>query len=110
VTNSVLSKRNFVICLLICAGVLAVVGLKKARRLQTTSPRYHCITVLKQISGAKATWALDKKKRNEDVPSWSDLLGKDRYISEMPVCPQSGSYTIGAIAEHPRCSVPGHTL
>lgn len=95
-----------VVCALVAVGVAWVV------RARSQSAYASCITMLKRIAGAKAAWALEMKKENNDAPTWADLLGRDRYISEMPVCPQGGTYSLGRVAEQPRCSYPGlgHSL
>ncbi len=74
------------------------------------SPRSLCVAHLKQIEGAKATWALEHRKQPTDVPTDSDLFGTNRYIFVKPKCPAGGNYTLGAVSENPRCSIPSHTL
>jgi len=69
-----------------------------------------CITALMQLQGAKAAWALEHEKASEDLPSWSDLIGPERYLEPMPRCPAGGTYTLGVMRELPRCSIPGHVL
>lgn len=53
-------------------------------------------------------WALDNHKTTNDIPTWSDLIGKDGYIREMPTCPEGGTYTIGRVGGRPKCSNPEH--
>jgi hypothetical protein len=69
-----------------------------------------CIANLKQIVGAKATWALEQKKSNSDIPTTNELYGVTNYIRDMPVCPRGGTYTLGRVDQKVRCSIPGHTL
>src|SRR5688572_27037651 len=45
------------------------------------SPRNACINNLKQLEGAKATWALEQRRQTNDVPAWSDIIGQTKYIS-----------------------------
>ncbi len=68
-----------------------------------------CINNLKQIDLAKRMWATDNNKQNTDIPTESDL---QRYLPNHSIftCPQGGTYTIGAVGEKPRCSIPGHQL
>jgi hypothetical protein len=66
-----------------------------------------CIANLKQMDGAKATWALENKKTNSDIPTTNELYGVMNYA---PVCPRGGIYTLGRVDERVRCSIPGHTL
>jgi hypothetical protein len=72
--------------------------------------RHVCIAYLKTIDGAKSTWALENHKQTNDIPADSDLFGITLYIREKPSCPQGGTYTISAVNQRPRCTVPGHTL
>jgi hypothetical protein len=73
------------------------------------SPRSACIANLKQIHGAKDQWALEHKRLPTDTPADTDLFGRDRYIFVKPVCREGGTYTLGAVAEKPACSIAGHT-
>jgi hypothetical protein len=72
--------------------------------------RNGCRANLKQIDGAKATWALEHHITNENalVPVTA-LYGATNYIHEELKCPGGGVYTIGLNGESPRCSLPGHT-
>jgi hypothetical protein len=70
--------------------------------------RSACIANLKLIDGAKATWALEHHKQPGDEPAEADIFGPDQYIRVKPECPQGGTYTVGAIGENPRCTVPEH--
>ena len=75
--------------------------------------RSACIANLKQISGAKATWALEAKKVNADSPADTDLFGSTAYIRSKPGCPANGAYTVDIVANNPACSLSGtegHTL
>jgi len=93
-------------------GMLAAIAIPNFVRARTTSQQNACISNLRIIDGAKGQWALENHKQNTDVPTVRDLTP---YIGrgpngQFPVCPQGGTYTIGAINEQPRCSVPGHAL
>jgi hypothetical protein len=69
-----------------------------------------CLANLKQMNGAKATWAMEGKHTSSETPTDSDLFGDTLYIRCKPVCPQGGKYSLGSISENVRCGVPGHTL
>jgi hypothetical protein len=80
-------------------------------KVNTAASKNSCFANLKQIEGAKATWALENGKTNlNEIPGDSDLFGTSLYIREKPSCPHSGMYTIGNIGEHVRCSIPMHSL
>src|SRR5262245_54997598 len=75
------------------------------------TPKEACVANLKQIDGAKSTWALEHHITNEDVtPVEGDLFGATSYIRELPTCPSGGTYRIGAVREKPQCTVAGHTF
>jgi hypothetical protein len=93
-----------------CDGLLVKLGLFPAPRCGKGQIRYTCIANLKQIHGAKATWALENKKSNTDIPTATDLYGDDAYVRDEPKCPQGGNYVIGSVQQKPLCSIPGHTI
>jgi competence protein ComGC len=87
--------------------IWAVPTLKHARDISAENT---CIGHLQMIQAAKEHWAVDHHKVAKDVPTWADLVGKDRYLPEMLVCPDGGTYTIGSIDQNPKCTIPGHVL
>ena len=60
---------------------------------------------LKQMDGAKASWALEQKKSNSDTPADTDLFGATVYIRDKPLCPGGGSYTLGQVQDRVTCSL-----
>ena len=93
-------------------GILAATIIPNFVKARCTSCPSACVANLKQIEGAKATWALEANKTPTDTPTDSDLFGPTAYIREKPACPAGGTYVVGTVGEKPRCSVgrPGHTL
>jgi hypothetical protein len=91
------------------AAALAVPYYMPAR---VEAARSSCIANLKQMAGAKATWALEFKKAPTDRPADRDLFGEDKYLRQKPTCPAGGHYRLGAVDEKPACSIGGieHTL
>jgi hypothetical protein len=81
------------------------------RRCSLTT-EHVCISNLKQLEGAKTTWAVEYKygKHTNDVPTWSEIIGEGNYIATKPECPEGGIYILGAAGEPPRCTVAGHVL
>jgi hypothetical protein len=65
-----------------------------------------CIANLRMIDGAKVALATDQKLTNGTVVTKDQLL---RYLREWPACPEGGQYSIGNIAESPKCSYPAHS-
>ena len=94
-------------------ALLAAIAIPNFIKARSASQRAACIANLKQINGAKATWALEQKKANTDSPANTDLFGSTSYIRVMPACPANGTYTIETVQNQSGCSLAateGHTL
>jgi prepilin-type N-terminal cleavage/methylation domain-containing protein len=91
-------------------GLLAAIAIPNFVKARQASQKAACVANLKAIDGAKATWALEMKKTNTDVPTEGDLFGADKYIRDKPGCPANGTYNLGAVADKPTCSIPGHEI
>ena len=93
-------------------GLLAAIAIPNFVKARTASQRNACIANLKQIDGAKATWALELKKHSSDTPGDGDLFGAALYIREKPDCPANGTYTLAQVDQKPTCSLSseGHSL
>jgi hypothetical protein len=79
---------------------------------RTTSSPNSCINNLRQIDSAKQQWALERNATSNAVPTWDDIrpyLGRLQQ-NEVLKCPHGGTYTIGRVADLPRCSFPHHSL
>jgi len=93
-------------------ALLAAIAIPNFVKARTASQKSACIANLKQIEGAKATWALEAHKTAADSPNDSELFGTSLYISAKPGCPASGTYTVANVDTKPSCtmSTEGHTL
>jgi len=91
-------------------GLLAAIAIPNFVKARAASQKAACVANLKQIEGAKATWALEQKKVNTDTPTDGDLFGATLYISAKPSCPASGTYALGAVSAVPTCTISDHTL
>ncbi|MDB6112528.1 MAG: hypothetical protein JWR69_4278 [Pedosphaera sp.] len=72
----------------------------------------YCINNLRQIDGAKQTWALETKAPSNAIPTWENVkpyLGHGKE-GVLPKCPQGGVYTLGSVTNTPTCSIKGHVL
>jgi len=99
-----------VVAIIALLAAIAIPNFVKARQ---SSQRTACIANLKQIEGAKATWAMEMKKSNSDTPVNSDLFGAALYLRDVPSCPGNGTYTLQQVDTKPSCSLAGtegHTL
>ena len=95
-------------------GLLAAIAIPNFIKARELSQKNACIANLKQIDGAKATWALEQKKTNTDVPVDTDIFGPNNYVRDQPVCPANpNNYTLNAVQTKPDCPTGtslGHTL
>jgi len=66
-----------------------------------------CCGNLQMLASAKQQWRYLEHKTTNDVPVMTDLTN---YMSEIPVCPSGGIYTLGPVWKNPTCSIKGHEL
>jgi prepilin-type N-terminal cleavage/methylation domain-containing protein len=50
-----------------------------------------CISNLRLMAAAKAVWAQEQNKGNDDVPAETDLFGATNYVKVKPNCPGGGT-------------------
>jgi len=94
-------------------GLLAAIAIPNFVKARTLSQKNACVANLKQMDGAKATWAMELKKNNADTPGDAELFGATLYIKDKPECPGGGTYSILAVDAKVTCSLPaaaGHSL
>ena len=94
-------------------GLLASIAIPNFIKARTASQKSACIANMKQIDGAKQTWALETKKVGTDTPNTTDLYGSDKYIRDEPSCPGGGAYSPNPVDQKPTCSLgatAGHTI
>ncbi len=96
-------------CFLATTILLIIGAIALPNFVSATSATCHssCVRNLKQIQGAKATWAIEFKKAYTEVPKAADLFGETNYIRIEPTCPAGGTYTWGAVQDNPTCSIGG---
>jgi prepilin-type N-terminal cleavage/methylation domain-containing protein len=96
-------------------GLLAAIAIPNFVKARASSQRNACIANMKQIEGAKATWALEQKKNNTDTPPATELFGSTNYIRVAPVCPSgTGPYVMSQVDTPQVCpnagTLPDHKL
>ncbi|MBI3848774.1 MAG: hypothetical protein HY298_00575 [Verrucomicrobia bacterium] len=74
------------------------------------NPVTSCVNNLRQLDGAMQQWGLEHKKTPGDTPRWTELVGTNLYVREMPVCPEGGSYNLGSFGGKPTCTIINHVL
>lgn len=91
-----------------CLLLLAFCGCHKtaAENPAASDAAIACANSLRHITQAKAAWAQKTGASSNNTPTWDDL---NRYLPRgQPVCPVGGTYTIGTMAELPKCSIARH--
>jgi prepilin-type N-terminal cleavage/methylation domain-containing protein len=110
------SKKNagftlieIMIVVLIIAILLAI-AIPNFLRARETSRAKSCQGNMRQIETAKEQWAMDTRAKSSDTPT--DAMLVPDYIREgaagagkLPLCPSSGTYTIGDMTVRPKCSI-----
>lgn len=96
-----------ILIVILIIGILLSVALPGFMRAREGANARNCVSNLKQILSAKERWAMDNNRGAADEPALSDLAGPGKYIKATPVCPENGTYTVGALGTPPTCSVGG---
>jgi hypothetical protein len=102
------TKVKILIVGILMVLVLLWMILPNFMRARTMADMNTCLNHLQQIDGAKQLWAKEHNKNANDIPTWNDL--KPYLGLPFPVCPDGGIYTLGRVADAPKCSIPGHYL
>ena len=91
-------------------GLLAAIAIPNFIKAREASQKNACIANLRQIDGAKNTYALENKKVNTDPVVDADLFDVSLYIREKPLCPAGGTYTLNVVSVKPTCNIALHTI
>lgn len=86
-------------------GLLMAIAMPAFQNARESTKAKGCQSNLKQILSAKERWAMDSNKNPLDVPTDADLT--PYYTRNKPICPSSGTYTLGKLSDVPECSVGG---
>jgi prepilin-type N-terminal cleavage/methylation domain-containing protein len=88
-------------------GLLAAIAVPNFVNARMTAQATGCINNLRQVDGAKQTWALEKGQGQDATPTADDLKPyiKPDSKGNIPGCPASGTYTYGSVGVLPTCSL-----
>jgi prepilin-type N-terminal cleavage/methylation domain-containing protein len=94
-------------------GLLAAIAIPNFVKARKTAQTNTCINNLRQIDGAKQSWAIEKGKTSTDAPVATDLqpyLGRgDAGTLGSVFCPLSGAgnlsgYSVNSVGVAPTCN------
>ena len=91
-------------------GLLAAIAIPNFVKARTISQKNICIENLRQMFGAKASWALEERHNVGETPTDAELFGATRYIRSKPECPAGGLYEVMPVDTKPICPIAGHVL
>lgn len=102
-------KRLITILASLSFAILAVVFIRQWVIARNTPSSNACVNNLRQINSAKDQWAIVNNRSNGTIASWIEVVP---YLkgNAKPACQMGGTYTIGAVGEHPKCSVTEHAM
>ena len=90
-------------------GLLAAIAIPSFMKARTTSQKNACIENLRQVEGAKETWAMAASKNNGDDID-TDTVKSYIKGSKFPACPGGGTYTYNKVGTDVSCDITGHNL
>jgi len=92
-------------------GLLAAIAIPNFVKARNTAQATGCINNLRQIDGAKQTWALEKGMGPDALPDDAALKLYIKVDSKgnIPGCPAQGHYTIGNVGTLPTCDLSSRT-
>ncbi len=110
-SSSTRSQRGELISALLLVLVLLglfTMAVLPSLRSKYSEPRDLCVVQLKQLDGAKKSWAAKNNKAADAVPTEADLIGPSGFFKKMPVCPEGGVYRLNAVKDLPSCTLAGN--
>lgn len=101
------TPRTTLLLFILFLIVAVFIGGPEYVKARSTAAPNICINHLRQIDGAKTSWALERSARKGEPVNEAQVI---KYMRGKPVCPAGGTYTFGAVGEDPTCSFPGHVI
>src|SRR5258708_33692033 len=86
-------------------GLLAAIAIPNFVKARAASQKNACIANLKQLDGAKASWALEQKNSVPEDLGATAPRGATEFIRDKPECPGGGTYTLGDVGSRVTCTL-----
>jgi len=90
-------------------GLLAAIAVPTFVKSRATAQLAACQNNLRQLNSAKQQWAFENRKNATDTPTDTELFGSSLYLTEKPLCPSGGTYSLNQVGSLVTCSVASHT-
>lgn len=88
-------------------GILLAIAVPNFINARESARKRSCTGNLRRIEWAKDAYLMQEKLPATTTPTPADLYGDGKFILSTPVCPGSGSYTIGDGFTSPTCDYLG---
>jgi Zn-dependent protease with chaperone function/competence protein ComGC len=96
--------------MIVIIGLLAAMAIPAFQKVRQTSLQKACFNNERMVAAAFDQYLLEN---NKGAKSWSDIVGPDKYVKTMPVCPAGGQYSADYDKQQSgyviTCSVHGST-
>ena len=93
-----------ILIVVLIIGLLAVIAWPNFVKSRARAQAGACINNLQKIEGAKAQWAFENRKNNDDIPVMDDLTPFLNH-SMTPTCPADGTYRPRRVSKSATCSL-----
>lgn len=91
--------------------VMILIAIPVVKHTRAENHARTCIDNLSTLLAAKERYVIDHDlKRGDKVDLNALTQGAAPLLKLLPVCPDLGTYNLGAAGELPTCSLPGHAL
>lgn len=96
-----------IMIVVVIIGILLAIAVPNMAYTREKTRSKACAGNLRRIQWAKDCYLMDNNLPLINTPAPTDIYGGDKYIKVEPLCPASGSYTIGSGTVDPICSIGG---
>lgn len=93
--------------MVVIIGLMAAMAIPAFQKVRQSSQAHLCVNNQRMLSAALDQYRLESGK---NVETWADVVGADKIIKTMPVCPVGGTYNAALEDDTYKvtCTVAGH--